>query len=212
MRELYAALVSYSQQYRGYCLPAQASSSLIGGGSSDWWWLGTQTLGRVLGIKGSQQNVLDRLAQLLNCPSIEREKIAGSNFSFDYTYNSNLGDIRGEFNDASNSNYTAYSPAHRFKKWTQVPGNVLVLTEANNVLVKDDERFDTLEELTWKKAYTLSPHNGRKKSNALFHDGSVKLVRGYTPLPGMLVNNLAGTNGTAPSPNVPHCTPIYAIG
>jgi hypothetical protein len=36
------------------------------------------------------------------------------------------------------------------------------------------------------------------KSNALFHDGSVWLLRGYVPLPGM-IRDFSNGNGTKPS-------------
>jgi prepilin-type N-terminal cleavage/methylation domain-containing protein len=196
LRQLHNAFVLYSMVYNGYCIPAQGSNSALGGNSSDYWWLGTEMLGRALGVKGTQQSILDRLAKMLDCPSTERDKIPGGKFSFDYTYNSNLGDIRGQ--NPNDTNYVAYHPAHAFKKWTQVPGNVLALVDANQPLVTDDERFDTVDELTWKKAIAGHPHRNKTKPNVLFHDCSVNLATTYLPPPGMLVNGLNGT-GTKPT-------------
>src|SRR5439155_4890465 len=183
LRQLHNAFVLYSMMYKGYCVPAQAANSAIGGGSSDYWWLGTETLGKALGVKGTQQAILDRLAKMLDCPSVNREKIPGWNFSFDYTYNANQGDIRGE--NPLDGSYASYHPAHFFKKWTQVPDNVLTLVDSAEPLVQNDERFDTLDELTWKKAYAGHPHRSKTKGNTLFHDGSVWLCKVYTPLPGV---------------------------
>jgi prepilin-type N-terminal cleavage/methylation domain-containing protein/prepilin-type processing-associated H-X9-DG protein len=181
MRQLHAAFVLYCNTFSNYVLPAQAADSSIGGSSADDWWLGVNTLGRVLALKGNQQNILDRLAQMLNCPSVQRDKDPALRFTFDYTYNSNLGDIRGQ--NPLHGSYNSYKQAHFFKKWSQVPGNVLVLVDAAEPLVKDDERFNTLDELTWKKAYAGQPHRQRTKGNVLFHDGSVWLIKTYTPWP-----------------------------
>jgi prepilin-type N-terminal cleavage/methylation domain-containing protein len=185
LRQLHTAFALYASAFKGYCLPAQASASFLGGGSADDWWLGTNTLGRALAVKGDQQGILDRLSKMLDCPSTQREKIAGGKFSFDYSYNSNLGDIRGESTHPNNGSYATYKQAHAFKKWTQVPGNVLVAVDANEPLVQNDERFDTVDELTWKKAYGGHPHRKRTKANALFHDGSIWLIKVYTPPAGM---------------------------
>src|SRR5262245_29859154 len=115
MNQLHTAFVMYSQIYKGYCLPAQAGSSLIGASASDYWWLGTETLGRTLGVKGDQQDILDRLAKLLDCPSTNRTKENAPTlaFSFDYSYNSNFGDIRGQtpintITGAINPDYGSY--------------------------------------------------------------------------------------------------------
>jgi prepilin-type N-terminal cleavage/methylation domain-containing protein/prepilin-type processing-associated H-X9-DG protein len=196
MRQLHAAFVLYCNAYNNYCLPAQAGNSLIGASGSDYWWLGTETLGRTLGVKGTQQNILDRLGQMLNCPTTQRDKLPGWSFSFDYSYNANLGDIRGQ--NPADSNYASYHPAHAFKKWSQVPGNVMVLVDSNEPIVQNDERFDTAGELTWKKAIAGHPHRKRTKGNVLFHDGSVYLVKTYVPQPGMIRD---GSNGSGTKPS-----------
>ncbi|MCS7033093.1 MAG: hypothetical protein NZ561_03755, partial [Phycisphaerae bacterium] len=191
LRQLHNAFSMYSATFNGYVLPAQASSSQMPGGSgTEYWWLGTQTLGRVLGIKGNDnQAILDRIAQLLNCPALNRTRPVGWAFSFDYTYNSNLGDIRGQIpvwpNGTPNTDYDRYAPAHAFKKTTQVPGNVLVVTDAGEPTLQNDERFDVLSELTWKKGHGGSPHKKGTRGNALFHDGSVYTLRVWTRPPGM---------------------------
>ena len=200
LRQLHNAFVLYSIMYKGYCIPAQASNGAAGGNASDWWWLGTETLGRALGVKGTTQNVLDRLSKLLDCPATQRDKVAGLSFSFDYSYNSNLGDIRGQ--NPNDPDYDTYKQAHAFKKWTQVPGNVLALVDSNEPIVKSDERFDTVQELTWKKAIAGHPHRNKTKGNVLFHDGSVWMCKTYLPQPGMITNGLGGS-GSDPKGNPP---------
>jgi prepilin-type N-terminal cleavage/methylation domain-containing protein/prepilin-type processing-associated H-X9-DG protein len=201
LRQLHNAFVLYCNMYDGYCMPAQASNGSFGGSASEWWWLGSETLGRALGVKGrSSAEVLDRLAKMLDCPATQREKIPGGSFSFDYSYNSNLGDIRGQ--NPSDSDYDTYKQAHAFKKWTQVPGNVLTLTDANEPLVKNDERFDTVQELTWKKAVAGHPHRRKTKGNVLFHDGSVYMCKTYLPQPGMIKTGEGGS-GSDPKATIP---------
>jgi prepilin-type N-terminal cleavage/methylation domain-containing protein len=191
LRQLHNAFAMYSTMFNGYVMPAQASSgSMPNGSGTEYWWLGTQTLGRVLGIKGNDnQAIVDRIAAMLNCPSINRTKAIGAAFSFDYTYNSNLGDIRGQIpvwpDGTTNGDYAAYSPAHQFKKTTQVPGNVLVAVDAGEPTIANDERFDILSELTWKKGHGGSPHKKGTRGNALFHDGSVYTLRVWTRPQGM---------------------------
>jgi prepilin-type N-terminal cleavage/methylation domain-containing protein/prepilin-type processing-associated H-X9-DG protein len=193
LRELHSAFVMYSNAYKGYCLPAQAGNSGIGASATEYWWLGTETLGKALGVRGNdKQDVLDRLAKMLNCPATDRERISGTSFSFDYTYNSNLGDIRGQ--NPADPDYSTQYQAHQFKKWTQVPGNVLVACDVNSPLVKNDERFDTVDELTWKKAIGGHPHYRQTKGNVLFHDGSVKTCKIYTPPKGVTTMSKAPTN------------------
>ena len=182
LRQLHEAFVLYSSVNRNYCMPAEGSNVNTGGSASNYWWLGRYMLGSALNVRGAekqQQEVLDRIARVLDCPATDRSKIIGAThaFSFDYSYNANLGDIRGE--NRADPDYAAYHPAHRFKKWTQVPGNVLTCVDSAEPLQQNDERFDTLDELTWKKGYAGSPHSGRKKGNALFHDGSVRLCKLY---------------------------------
>jgi prepilin-type N-terminal cleavage/methylation domain-containing protein len=200
LRQLHAAFVIYCNMYNGYCMPAQASNGAAGGSASDWWWLGSETLGRTLGVKGTTQNVLDRLSKMLDCPATLRDKIPGGSFSFDYSYNSNLGDIRGQ--NPNDPDYPTYKQAHAFKKWAQVPGNVLTLVDVNEPLVKNDERFDTVQELTWKKAVAGRPHRRKTKGNVLFHGGSVHMVKTYLPQPGMITTGEGGS-GTDPKATIP---------
>ncbi len=201
LRQLHNAFVLYSQMFNGYCLPAQAGNlSLTNSEEVDYWWLGIETLGRAFGVKGAdKQAAVDRIAKLVDCPANERSRPTNLKFGFDYSYNANMGDIRGQvrfaYNGTVNGSYDSYAPAHAFKKWTQVPGNALVLAETGEPVKDDDERFDTLGELTWKKGFGGHPHNRKTKGNVLFHDGTVKLVKVFTPPPGM---RLSGSKPATP--------------
>jgi len=184
LRQLHNAFVLYSGMFNNYCIPAEAADSNIkppgsNEGSADNWWLGINTLGRALGVKGTTaQAAVDKMGKMLDCPANQRDKDPVSNFNFDYCYNANLGDIRGQY--ILHPSYGTYKQAHFFKKWSQVPGNVLELVESGIPLQNDDERFDTLDEITWKKAFGGQPHRKFTKGNVLFHDGSVYLCRVYT--------------------------------
>lgn len=184
LRQLHNAFVLYSTMFNSYCIPAQATDSTlrppgVTGGAADDWWLGINTLGRALGVKGATaQDAVDKMTKMLDCPANQRVKDPVSSFNFDYTYNANLGDCRGQF--PQHASYGTYKQAHFFKKWTQVPSNVLELVESGNPIQKDDERFDTIDDLTYKKGYGGQPHRKFTKGNVLFHDGSVYLCRVYT--------------------------------
>jgi prepilin-type N-terminal cleavage/methylation domain-containing protein/prepilin-type processing-associated H-X9-DG protein len=184
LRQLHDAFVLYSLLNHGYCMPARGANVDTGGSASNYWWLGRLMLGAVLNVQGTdkqQTDVLNRLAKVLDCPALDRHKAEGSNhnFSFDYTYNANLGDIAGQ--NSADPGYPAWHPAHAYKKWTQVPSNVLVCVDSSEPSQRDDERFDTSDELTWSRGFGGSPHARRTKGNALFHDGSVKLCKVWTP-------------------------------
>jgi prepilin-type N-terminal cleavage/methylation domain-containing protein/prepilin-type processing-associated H-X9-DG protein len=193
LRQFYALTNIYSSMYNNYELPSQAYS----GGNQNWWW-GANTLGMTMGLhvldpnNPDYQSVVDRISTLLHCPSSNRGKIPPISFSLSYIYNANLGDIRGQ--DPTNASYSTYHPWAFFKKRNQVPENVLVALDgpdnypqydADNTKANSDDRFDVLSHLTWKFGEAGAPHGGRiiakRKANCLFHDGSVRLVRAFSP-------------------------------
>jgi prepilin-type N-terminal cleavage/methylation domain-containing protein len=197
LRQLHAAFMIYSNTFNGYCLPAQAgNSTLTNSNNLEYWWPGIETLGRAFNVKGTdRQAAVDRIAKLVDCPSTDRPRHSNADFTIDYSYNANMGDIRGQvrkaWNGADNPDYDRYAPAHAFKKWTQVPANALVLVDARDArpwlpgqnsvgAFDDDERFDTLGELTWKFGRGGQPHTRKMQGNALFHGGAVKLVKVFT--------------------------------
>ena len=145
----------------------------------------------------------------LDCPANNRERVPNSNFCIDYTYNQNLGDIRGQaqtfYNGSPNGAYLQYNPAHAFKKWTQVPGNVLVACDASEPTADDDLYFDTLGELTWKKGPVGGqPHKKQTMGNALFHDGSVRTLMLFKrPLQWAAKTPAGGNINNNPQPTTP---------
>jgi hypothetical protein len=162
------------------------------------YWCGIYVLGPLMGVKRAdnsgqaQLDALDRIAKILDCPSVNRTKDPVSPFVVDYTYNTNLGDDRAiQYNgDGSpNSSYTAaMAPWAQFKKRTQVPGNVIVALDGADQVSKDDERFGALADLTTASASRPWPRGGhphqQNKGNVLFHGGQVILLKAFEPKPG----------------------------
>jgi prepilin-type N-terminal cleavage/methylation domain-containing protein len=179
LRQLYSAIHIYSNMNRGYCLPARVASGV---GATTTYWCGAEVLGPLFNVKGATaQDVANRLAKMLDCPSNDRPKhpsageMIQTSFSVDYTYNTNLGD------DRAYPWSPQYNPAREkwafFKKMTQIPGNVIVAVDATpDILIKDYERFEDVDDLTWggNKYYAGPVH--RFNSNVLFADGVVREV------------------------------------
>jgi prepilin-type processing-associated H-X9-DG protein len=187
LRQLHTAMELYSVNFKGYDLPAKA----WGGSDQNYCWWGIETLGASLGVQrylntgADQTDTVDRIAKMIDCPSIVRERDpAGSyNYSGDYTYNTNLGDNRAE-DPSDTTNYPKYHPWAFFKKRATVPGSVVVALDASAQIAKNDDRFQSVSDLTTTNSthpYPLggSPHRG--KANILFHDGSVRLAVAYDP-------------------------------
>jgi prepilin-type N-terminal cleavage/methylation domain-containing protein/prepilin-type processing-associated H-X9-DG protein len=181
MRQLYNAAMIYSNTYKGYMLPARTWQ----GSATKNFWCGVEVLAPLLGVKYSgsssaqQQAALDRVAKLLDCPSNEKPKdrTSATVFSIDYSYNTNLGDDRAYPESPDyRANMAKWAP---FKKVTQIPQNVLMAIDNTDIPKDDFERFESVDDLTWKKRIAGGPHtNG--KANMLFIDGAVRLARGYT--------------------------------
>jgi prepilin-type N-terminal cleavage/methylation domain-containing protein len=195
LRQFYALTVMYSNMYRNYELPAEASA----GGNQYYWW-GTETLGRTMGLKVTNSSnpdyadVVSRISKMLHCPANDRGKNPSWDFCIDYVYNDNMGDYTGIVS-ASDPNYNAGKALWgKFKKRNQVPDNVLLATDAARNFPQfessggsklSDDRFDFLGGLTWKFKDGGAPHGSgpsdKRKGNALFHDGTVRLVRVFSP-------------------------------
>lgn len=197
LRQLHTCIVMYGNLYNGYCLPASAA----GGSAQSYAWWGVDTLGSTLGIKrlansgAAQQEAVNRIAKMLTCPSADRQLdpaiTASANvYTGCYTYNSNLGDIRGQ--DPTNASYGSFGPWAQFKKRTQVPPNVMVACDIAKSNAKDDGTFGTLTDLTTAstgvapisgRAYPRAGYPHSKMANILFHDGSVRFARAFAPTP-----------------------------
>jgi prepilin-type processing-associated H-X9-DG protein/prepilin-type N-terminal cleavage/methylation domain-containing protein len=186
LRQLHTAMELYAGAFKGYDLPAKAWK----GSARDWYWWGINTLGAAMGYQryssSDQQDTVERIAKMIDCPSINRDKDPALNISFsaDYTYNSNLGDNRAE--DTSNAtDYAKYHPWAFFKKRVNVPGNVVVALDGAELVGDDDDRFESVSNLTTAsppgRPYPRAGRPHRGKANVLFHDGSVRQVKAYDP-------------------------------
>jgi prepilin-type N-terminal cleavage/methylation domain-containing protein len=72
LRQLYSAIHIYSNMNRGYCLPARVASGV---GATTTYWCGAEVLGPLFNVKGATaQDVANRLAKMLDCPSNDRPK------------------------------------------------------------------------------------------------------------------------------------------
>jgi prepilin-type N-terminal cleavage/methylation domain-containing protein/prepilin-type processing-associated H-X9-DG protein len=187
LRQFYSLTMMYTNMYNGYTLPSRTWSGVS---AQAHYWCGVDVLGPLMGIRrldtpGAQLNALDRIAKMLNCPANNRgrESAAGT-FIVDYTYNANLGDDRGH---KFSSQYNVKYEPLQFKKRTSVPGSVIVALDNPEIIATDDERFGTLTDLTTSGTSRPYPRAGRhhqqNKSNVLFHDGSVVLLKAFNPVP-----------------------------
>jgi prepilin-type N-terminal cleavage/methylation domain-containing protein/prepilin-type processing-associated H-X9-DG protein len=189
LRQLHMGMELYSMAFNGYDLPAKA----WGGSARDWSWWGIKTLGAALGYErygttgADQQDTVERIAKLIDCPSINRDKDPALNISFsaDYTYNANLGDSRAEdTNPAKKSDYDKYHPWAFFKKRVTVPGSVIVALDGAEIVADDDDRFESVANLTTtssSRPYPRGGHPHRGRANILFHDGVVRTAIAYDP-------------------------------
>jgi prepilin-type N-terminal cleavage/methylation domain-containing protein len=176
LRQLHLANQLYANMYKGYMLPARIMSGV---GANTTYWCGADVLGAVFGVSnpgggGGNQDVANRISKMLVCPSSLRDKDTTTGLNVDYTYNNNLGDDRAyPWSPQYDSAKTAWG---LFKKTSQVPSNVIIAADASTFISADDERFQLVADLTWKKRYIGWPH--RKTTNVLFNDG---VVRNFNP-------------------------------
>jgi prepilin-type processing-associated H-X9-DG protein/prepilin-type N-terminal cleavage/methylation domain-containing protein len=184
LRQLYMGTEFYGLAFKGYTMPSTAGT----GSAQNFNWWGIQVLGEALGIQrygnsgADQQDTVDRIAKMVDCPSNIRDKDPSISFSCDYTYNGNLGDFRAE--NPADSSYASYKPWAFFKKRVQVPGTVVVALDTAATVSANDDRFASLGDLTTTSSSRPYPRAGnphRGKANVLFHDGSVRTVTAYDP-------------------------------
>ena len=187
LKQLYQGIEIYSTIYNGYMMPAKNYISGSSGGSSaqrhNWW--GIEVLGAAFQVKqvgnsgASQQAAVDRIAKVLDCPSVNRARGAFSH-SIDYTYNNNFGETRGQ--DVNDPDYNSYKTWAMFKRRTQIPSTVVVALDVWDPadVQKDDDRFMSLDDLTWKYHRAGNAHKG--KANVLFMDGVVRSIIAFNKL------------------------------
>ena len=185
LRQLYTAMQIYATTYNQYVMPSRTWR----GSSRENFWCGVNVLGPVYGVKlGAGANsaqtlaALNRISKMLDCPAVDRPKsnnLVTTEFSVDYTYNSNLGDDRSI---PANPDYSpTYPPWASFKRTTQVPQNVIVAVDSTDIAQPDDERFRHIADLTVQKRYGGIPHI--RRANLLFYDGTVRTASLWDRLP-----------------------------
>ncbi len=212
LRQLYTAMAIYGNLYHQYEMPSKVAT----GSDTKFTWCGIEVLGPLFGIKpgvtgADQANALNRIAHMLDCPSVNRPRdlaVSGTGtLTVDYVYNDNLGNTKGQF-FTGNSDYNAasYDPWLAFKKMTQVPQSVIIAVDgydSDGPVDKNDFRFTTLDDLFSGHRRIGWPH--LHTANFLFNDGTVhninpwdKTVRSpYTlPLgdPGLKMNPVITNN------------------
>ena len=196
LRQLYTMTMMYTNTYNQYTMPAR----IWAGSAKDNYWCGINTLGPLMGVRRigntgqSQTEALNRIAKVLRCPASNRAPDTLNNgISVDYTYNTNLGDDRSIAtlaDGSANGNYKSNMEKWAFfKKRTQVPGNVVVALDATEVVSTDEyERFGSLGDLTTVSGTRVAPRaayrHQQNKGNTLFHDGSVILLKAFSPQKG----------------------------
>src|SRR5689334_10971481 len=103
LKQLYTAMQIYAVTYRQYVMPSKVAT----GSDTQNMWCGINVLGPLYGVKpgatsgAAQLAALDRIAKMLNCPSVDRPTDmsvlkGGTVFTVDYTYNENLGSTKGQ--------------------------------------------------------------------------------------------------------------------
>ena len=191
LKQIFTATEIYAANYKGYMIPSTAGT---GSAQSFSWW-GVDVLGTTFGIKRANnsgqalQDAVDRIAKIVHCPSAKRDTYIGTgtkpSFSADYTYNGNLGDFRGENMDRATNPQGTYDSFHAwayFKKKTQIPQNVVIACDNNDLIQDNDDRFMKLADLVTSGGGTY-PRGGNRhyglKGNVLFNDGTVRLLKVY---------------------------------
>ena len=224
LRQLYTCSEMYVVQFRGFVLPANTGP----GSSVERRWWGFGVLGPLIGVGrigtsgASQDEAVERVAKILDCPSNERINLFPGSTNLrhrtEYTYNSNLGDDRAHIN-ADPVQMANYQQWAAFKRRTQVPANVIMAMDASSVVSKDDDRFALLRDLvtaaspagipsdTASRPFPRAgyPHS-KKRTNVLFMDGTVRMVKAFDP--SLIGNVIAPAEGTYDVENPPASTDL----
>jgi len=190
LRQIFTATEIYAANFKSYMMPSTAGT----GSAQSYNWWGVEVLGSTFGIKqvgatNAQLAAVDRIAKVVRCPAAKREEYIGTGskpvFSVDYTYNGNLGDFRGENMDRTTNPQATYDSYHAwayFKKKTQIPQNVVIALDNNDLIQDNDDRFMKLADLCAANG-GVYPRGGnrhqQRKGNVLFNDGTVKLIKVY---------------------------------
>jgi prepilin-type N-terminal cleavage/methylation domain-containing protein/prepilin-type processing-associated H-X9-DG protein len=219
MRQYYALMTEYAADYPGWVLPARITVP-----NAQFYWWSPEFVGQELGHPDFSNSAARNLAEqtivkILTCPSADHGRDpapqrGGNNYWGDYTYNENLGVI----------DLTASPPAITtpFEKVTQVPGNVLVMTDIDKAFgdySSATPKYETNLSIFLEPNYLLGnhwstwavnqaaamwfPHTKNSQANALFMDGHITAVS-----PSDFI--LPGSGGNINTTTVPWTyTPAY---
>jgi len=181
MRSIYQLMQIYSTDNRQAVMPAQIKTVAMGNVAVYWWSPGV--LGTTMHFSDSStafNQAEQAIAKILYCPSASHDldvtgAAAGTGYYGDYTYNHNLGDF-----DYRTTPATINVP---MSKTTQVPENVVVLTEINKSLSNQWQQsvFLHMGEMLGVSGASQpnkmnTPHARLTKANFLFADGHISLL------------------------------------
>jgi prepilin-type N-terminal cleavage/methylation domain-containing protein/prepilin-type processing-associated H-X9-DG protein len=181
LRSLYQLMMMYAQDNRQYMMPARVTVAT----AQYYWWspafIGSE-LGRSDYSNNSARNSSEQaIAQYLTCPSAQHDGditgfSASNGYWGDYTYNQNLGDMDLR---------TSPPSGIPFWKLTEVPGNVIVMSDINKATQLtgsvNASIFGNATYLlgTHTSGYVPAmglPHAGLSRANCLFADGHITLA------------------------------------
>lgn len=206
LRSYYELMQEYSVDYRGYVVPASETFS-----NQLLYWFSPELFGQELGgnnAYNTSNNANNQVLinKILTCPSavhdLDGVSANGGGYQGDYTYNLNLGAI----------DYRQSPPVQNppLVKFTQVPGNVLVMTDMDKTYSQGEgiqlwqmAAFSNITYLVGSHtAWSSSPpnmwipHNKQTTANCLFMDGHISSL---TPTQ-FVVSGSGGSINTSSTP------------
>ena len=181
LRTVYQLMMMYSNDNRQYMMPARLTVT-----NAQFYWWSPTFIGSEL-ARGNYSNSTARntdeqaIVKYLTCPSAQHDAdvpggFAGNNYWGDYCYNTNLGNL-----DMTTTPWSGIP----FWKLSQVPGNVLVMTDLNKgglvaaSLNPSSSIFANVTYLLGTHPSTPNmgvPHAGSSRANCLFADGHISLL------------------------------------
>ncbi len=206
-RQFYGLEQEYAADYSQYLIPASlkygASNTPELGNAQLYWWapnlLGQELMHNNLSNKTQRDLAEQTIMKILTCPAANHDgdpspAALGDSYCGDYTYNQGMGYY--DFTSGTPTTISNYTP---FEKTSQVPGNVLLLTDIN----KNDAgpaadqnsigKFQTNTSIFLEPNYLLGdhdatfwqmnaphmwfPHTKGTTANALFADGHISVVQ-----------------------------------